>query len=189
MRRLLLLTALLSIAFVSIARPACFSYVYSRGGNNYTTLSHGSLEDVLRLQKRFSGTYLWAEVDGKQYLIRDAGILAEVAIAARPTEALGPDQRALHDRMRPLERQQDRLERELDALTDRDEDDDDLSAAERARMRRLESELRDIERELRHYEIEERELDRKEDAAEKIFDAKVKELIERAIERGLAERL
>jgi len=160
-----------------------FSYVYSRGGGAHSTISRGSLQDILRLQKRYSGAYLWAMRDGQEYLTRDAAVLDEVRRAASDLDALEPDQRALHNRMRPLERKQELLEKELDALTDAEGDHDT------ARIRQLENELHGIERELNPYEREEGRLDRRESELDRLFDAEVERIVERAIRSGVAKRV
>jgi Skp family chaperone for outer membrane proteins len=184
MRRLILLL-LLAVPLLAGDR---FSYAYSRPSGN-ATISKGSLEQVLKLRKRYTGEYLWARLDGRQYLIRDASALAEVRRAFVPLQQLEPYERALEAKMKPFEDQEERLESELDDLTDRDEDDDDLTAAEEARVRTLRAELRKLRLDLRAFEAEERELDEKEEALEVVFDAEVERIVKRAIRTGVAERL
>src|SRR5688572_15305301 len=166
MRRSLLFSFLLAVALSAFGGGRGFTYVYARGGGSTITLTHGTLDEVLRLQKRFSGTYLWARLSGREFLIRDAAMLAEVARAARPIEALEPDYRRLQGRMKPLERRQDQLEHQLDAIHDGEDGD-------RSSIRTLESQLRAIERELRVYEREEARLDRRQEVLEQTFDAAV----------------
>lgn len=189
MRRILLLSLLLlSLLAVTAFAGDRFRYVYSYGPDSQVVaLTHGSLEDVVRLQKRFSGVYLWASLDGRDYLIRDAALLDELRRAHAPIEALTPGMKALQNKMRPLERRQERLEDEYDKLSDAD--DDDLTAAERDRMRQLRGQLRDIERELRGYEQEEQRLDRREEELDVVFDDAVEQIVRRAIRNGLAKRL
>lgn len=187
MRRSLLFSFLLAVALSAFGGGRGFTYVYARGGGSTISLTHGSLDEVLRLQKRFSGTYLWARQSGREFLIRDAAVLAEVARAARPIEALEPDYGKLQDRMKPLERREDELEKKLDALHDADEEDED--EGDRARIRTLESQLRAVERELRVYEREEERLDRRQEALEQVFDAEVESIVKRAIAKGIAERV
>lgn len=162
-----------------------FSYVYQRADDS-ATISRGSLEEILRLKRRFTGTYLWARVDGRAYLIRDAAALAEMRKAFAPLEALTPHQRALRVKMKPVEQRRDRLERELDDLSDRD---DELTDAEHARMRELEQALRALEPELRKYEAQERDLDEREEALERVFDQEVERIVRRAVRAGVAERV
>ncbi|HUP60609.1 MAG TPA: hypothetical protein VNA69_09350 [Thermoanaerobaculia bacterium] len=164
-----------------------FSYVYSRAEGS-ATISRGSLKEVLRLKERFTGTYLWARLDGREYLIRDAAALAQVRTAFVPMEALRPPQRALHAKMRPIERRVDRLEREIDSITDRD-DDEELTDADRERLHVLKRDLREARRELRVYEDEERKLDEREEVLEKVFDAEIERIVKQAVRRGVAERV
>jgi chromosome segregation ATPase len=186
MRRILLACLLLLTAVTAGARQR-FSYIYSYGGNSYTTLSSGSVQDLVRLTKRFSGKYLWVSLDGREYLIRDPGVLAEVARGAAALEALEPGQRALHAKMRPLERRADRIEEQIDEITD--DDDHEERAEMRGRLRDLERQLRDVERELRGYEREEQKLDRREEEIERVFEAELEKIVERSIRNGVAERL
>jgi DNA repair exonuclease SbcCD ATPase subunit len=187
MRRSLVFSFLLAIGVCVFAGGRReFTYVYARGDGSATTITHGSLVDVLRLQKRFSGPYLWAHVDGNEVLIRDAAVLGEIARAARPMEALTPEYEALHKRMRPLERRESRLDDELDALSDKDDDESDV---DRERIRTLRSELRDIERELREYERQEERIDRRQEALERVFEEELEAIVKRAIRTGIAERV
>jgi len=188
MRRSLAFSFLLAVAVSAFGGGRrAFTYVYARGGGSSTTITHGSLDDMLRLQKRFSGAYLWARVDGNEVLIRDAAVLAEVARAARPMEALNPEYEALHKRMRPLERREERLDDELDALSDAD--DDDRTNRDAERIRALRSQLRDIERELREYERQEERIDRRQEALERVFEEELELIVKRAIRTGVAERV
>ncbi|HJQ39161.1 MAG TPA: hypothetical protein VKB93_18640 [Thermoanaerobaculia bacterium] len=178
MRRLILILLLA----VTASAGQRFSYVYSRGNN--AIISGGSVDDILRVHKRYSGPYLWVRSEGREYVMRDAGVLAEVNRAAAAMEAMEPEHRELKRKMKPLERKQDQLEDELDELYD-NEDDEKI---DRDRLRDLESQLRNVERELRVYEREEERFDRRHDQIEEAFDAELKRIVERAIRNGIAER-
>ena len=154
----------------------------SRGTN--TILSGGSVDDILRVHKRYSGAYLWVRSEGREYIIRDAGVLAEVNLAAVGMQAMEPEYRELNRKMKPLQRKQDQLEDELDDLYDDMED----KAVDHDRVRELENQLRNVERELRVYEREEERIDRRHDEIEKVFDAELKRIVDRAIRNGTAER-
>ena len=189
MRRTLFLFALLLTALSCFAKERDhFTYVYSRGGNDKISLSHGSLQSMLRIHKRFTGTYLWARLDGRDYLIRDAALLDEVSRAVAPLDALNAELKPLHEKMKPLERREDKIDRELDALTD-NEDDEKMTEATRARIRELERQQREVQRDLREYEREEERLDKKEDALDQAFDAEIRRIVERAVRSGVAERV
>ena len=163
-----------------------FSYAYIRPEGN-ATISRGDLRDVLRMRDRYRGeTILWARVDGREYVIRDATVLSEVRRAFGPLEALDPHQEALDAKMTPLESRVERLEREGDALSDAEEE---LSPDEEARLREIEKALRGLQRELRVFEEEERRLDRKEEALEKVFDAEIERIVRRSVRNGTAKTL
>ena len=187
MRRTIFALILFSAALSAAARSR-FTYIYAPTGANYT-ISKGSVDEIVKLNKRLSGAgpYLWVRLDGREYVIRDAGLLAEVERARAPLRALEPEQRELDRKMKPLEKREDRLENELDELTDRDEDDEELTAAERDRVRELRAQLRDLRREMRQYEREENELDRREDELDRVFDDEVERITERAIRNGIAQ--
>jgi hypothetical protein len=185
MRRMILLL-LLALPLFAADR---FSYVYSRPEGS-DTISRGSLEEVVRLKKHFgNGAYLWARLDGTEYMIRDAAVLDEVRVALRPLDALRPQQRSLQAKMHPLEQREERLESEMDAITDRRDDGERMSADDEARLDDLRRDLRDVRRELRVYEAEERTLDRREDELDKVFDAEIERIVRQAVRSGAARRL
>ncbi len=187
MRRTILLAGLLLTAVSAFARN--YTYVYSQGDHSHAVITRGSLENVLRVRRELSGTYIWVVRNGHEYVIRDAGLLGEVKKAFGPLQAFSPQQEALHAKMRPVERRADAIEREMDRLSDRDEDDDDLTPAEEDRLRQLRRRMREIEVELRQYEREESRLDNIEEELEEQFEAKLDKLIDRAFDTGLVERL
>ncbi len=184
MRRILLI---LLLALTASAGQR-FSYVYTRDSASNWTIARGNVDDIVRLKKRYNGAYVWAQVDGREYLIRDAAVLDEVRRAARPLEALEPEQRSIDRRIKPLERQQEKLEDELDDLTDKD-DDEALTAADHVRIRELRSQIRDLERQLRPLEQEERQIDQREEELDRVFDDEVERIVRRAIRLGTAERV
>jgi DNA repair exonuclease SbcCD ATPase subunit len=184
MRRLILLLLLA----VTASAGDRFPYVYSRDSSKHWTISRGNVEDIVRLTKRYSGAFVWARVDGREYLIRDAAVLDEVRRAARPLEELEPAQRSIERRMKPVERQQEKLEDELDQLTDK-ADDEALTAADHARIRDLRSQIRDLERQLHPLEQEERQIDEREEELDRVFDDEVERIVKRAIRLGTAERV
>jgi DNA repair exonuclease SbcCD ATPase subunit len=187
MRRTILLAGLLLTAVSAFARE--YTYVYTQGDHSRSVITRGSLENVLRVRRELSGTYIWVVRDRHEYVIRDPGILGEVKKAFGPLEAFSPQQEALRAKMHPVERRADAIEREMDRLYDRDEDDDALTAAEEDRLRQLERRFREIEVELRQYEREESRLDDIEERLEEEFEAKLDKLIDRAFDQGLAQRL
>jgi len=185
MRRTILIS-LLTLAALTAGAKQRFSYMYSSGKDTYT-ISSGSVQEIVRIHKRFSGEYLWARLDGRDYVIRDPAVLAEVRRVSSDLKALEPDQRALHTKMKPLERKQEKLEDEYDALADKDEDDE--TTVDRERMRELKAQLRDVERQLRVYEREESRLDRRSEELDKVFEEAVQKIVERAIRTGTASRV
>ena len=189
MRRTILGLLLILTALSATAKQR-FSYVYARNGSGDSTISitMGSVEDVVRLTKRYSGRYLWASLNGREYLIRDATMLNQVQYAARHMEALNAEQARLERRMKPVERRYERLAEELADRTDRD-DDEELTYAMRARIDELRDAMREVKRELRPLEEEERRIESRESGIERVFDAEIEKIVERAIREGTAERV
>jgi chromosome segregation ATPase len=164
-----------------------FTYVYNRG-DGVTSISRGSLEEILRLRKQLRGTYLWARIGRDGYIVRDAASLAEAERAFGPLRAHDQKLRALHEKLDPIQERAERLERRIDALTDLDEDED-LSAADRDRLHQYERQLRALEDELRKYEAEERKLEDREEELDRAVDVEIERIIRRAVRDGRAERL
>jgi len=189
MRRTLTLFALLLTALCCFARERDrFTYVYSRGSRGDVILTHGSVQELMRVRNRFSGQYIYASLDGREYLVRDAASLEEARRAIAPLDALQEEMEPLRKKMKPLEAREEKIEDELDALTDR-EDDERLTDDERDRIRELERQQREVERDLRVYEREEERIDRKEEALDKVFDEEIQRIVERAVRNGSAERV
>jgi predicted nucleic acid-binding Zn-ribbon protein len=162
-----------------------FSYVYTHPDGN-TLVSTGNLDEVLRLRKQLPRPSLWARIDGREYVVRDAAVLEEVEKAYGPLAALHGPMEELRTKMRRIEKREERLEDEADALSDSEEK---RSAAEETRLRELRRAFREIRDELRPLEIEERRLDDREEALSKVFDGEVERIVRRGVRSGTAERV
>jgi DNA repair exonuclease SbcCD ATPase subunit len=190
MRRIVFVSLLLLALTASGA--GSFSYLYSRDGNSIIS-GNIDVDRLLQINKRFPAPFLWARIDGKQYLIRDKTTLARVTAAFRDVDALHVEHERIERRMRPVEQREEELEDEMDGLSDALSDRDDLSRAERARMERRLDELtaliEPVQRQLRDLEREEEKLDQREEKLTAIAEREVQELVEDAIRRGLASRV
>lgn len=193
MRRPILLSLLLLLVAVTVAADD-FAYVFSRGGRALIS-GHIDLERIRSMEARYSngGEFLWARRNGRQYLIRDRATIAEARGAFVDADALHDDYERLAARMRPLEKKERELERQMDRLSDDISDRDDLTRAERRqmelRLRELEEQMRPIHRELRVLEEEEERLDQREEAIVAVAEQKLRQIIDRAVARGVAERI
>ena len=189
MRKLLLLLVVLA-ASTSGAEP--FSYIYKRGDHTHIR-SNGGLESMVALSKRWSGEFVWVKRGGRAYVIRDAGVLAEVRAAFADLHAYEPVLRAAEERLRPVERKMERLEERMDRIGDRLGDDDGLDRATRTdlekQLRRLELELEALERPYRSAERETDRMEREHDRLETIAEKRFEKIVVRAIERGKVERV
>jgi len=145
------------------------SYVLHFDRNGSTTMS-GSLEDFNAVRRTLSGDYLWIRHDGRAYVINDRERLAEAWGYFAPQRELRPQQRAIEDETRKLERESDRLE---------DMDDRALTRAEQARLDELHVRERELSR-------REKALDDREEELDRIAEAKLWQLVDRAIKEGTA---
>jgi hypothetical protein len=164
----------LTVAFLLIAAICNASqrdsYVLHFGRGNSTTIS-GSLEDSNAVRGSLSGDYLWIRHNGRAYVITDRARLAEAWDYFAPQRELGPKQRAVADETR-------KVERESDALEDA-QDDHALTRAEQVRLEELHAQERELSR-------REQALDDREEELDRIAEAKLWQLVDRAIREGAA---
>lgn len=146
------------------------SYVLHFGGNRDSVTISGSLEDFNAIRGSLDGDYLWVRHSGKSYVITDHARLAEVWGYFAP-------QRELRPKQKEVEAETKRLEKESDALEDLD--DRELTSAEQSRL----DDLRVKERELSRRE---QALDDREEELDRIAEAKLWQLVDRAIRVGVA---
>ncbi|MEA2336280.1 MAG: hypothetical protein QOE82_287 [Thermoanaerobaculia bacterium] len=168
-RSLTLVVALLLAATIANASRRD-SYVLHFGRSNSTTIS-GSLEDFNAVRGTLSGDYLWVRHNGRAYVITDRARLAEAWDYFAPQRELRPEQKAVADETRKLERESDRLE---DA-----QDDRQLTRAEVARLDELHAQERELSR-------REQALDDREEELDRIAEGKLWQLVDGAIREGAA---
>jgi chromosome segregation ATPase len=181
-----LATLLVLVTALAASAADRFTYIYRPDVNSRVLHLRGDISALDRvLPKLATGPYLWVRLDRREYVIRDATVLAEVKKTFASLDVFERERRAVARKMKPVEQRAEGLEDQIDALTDRD---DDLSAEEEQRLRALEQELRAAERELRPLEAQERELDRREEALEAVAEEALEKIVERAIRMGAAAR-
>jgi len=164
------------------------TYVLVLGDSNTLRTSGVNLDRAIELRDQYGSQFLWVKRGGVRYLIRDRATIDQIDRLFDETQSMRPDMDRLHDRMRPVERRETELEHKIDAISDRDEDDEEISAADQARLHDLERELRDVEAKLRVFEREEEALDKKMDAAEQEAERRMVPIVDEAIRKGLAKR-
>src|SRR5687767_13592024 len=145
---LLLLCATLTLS------AAEMSYVFKRGDRSYIVTGNMPIKGIGSVTKRWSGDFLWAKINGREYLIRDDATLAEARRAFVQVEANQEQYHALEAKMKPVERRHRILERQHDELTDSlsNEPERYTAAEEREmerRIREIGEKMRPIEAELR----------------------------------------
>jgi chromosome segregation ATPase len=179
--RFRLLALLLVIAAVAVAgTPDRFAYIYKRGNESMMRIN-GSLEHYQRIAKRWSGEYIWVNRGGKQYLIRDAAVLAEARGAFAQMEALEPAVRAAEEKLRPIEQKAEAIEERIEEMDDDPSLEAKLLQAER-QLQAMEGELQTAEAAVERLDAE---LERREEIAEKNFE----KIVLRAIDAGKAQRV
>lgn len=169
MRRLLLLFAILALGGAA-AWERGDAYVL-RAGRTDVTRSSSSVRELVALRKRLAGVpaYLWVRLGPREYLIRDAAVLREAVALWAPIDALQPEQDAVGEEQR-------RLDRRIDAI----EDQAAVPAAGELEALRGRNEV--VSR-------RERELDDQEEALERVAEANLRALVDAAIRAGRAEAL
>ncbi|HKR64829.1 MAG TPA: hypothetical protein VJZ00_13940 [Thermoanaerobaculia bacterium] len=188
--RIRLTLLLLVLAFTAAAEER-FSYVFNQGGRS-TIRANGSIESAVRLAKKWSGDFIWVREDGREYLIRDANVLAEAKAAMAVLEPFERAVRTAEKKVQPYEDQLDEIERKSDDLSDKLGDDEDLSDSEResleAKLRDVEEQMHDIEARMHGLEKELESAERDMDAREEEAEKNLEQVIRRAIRNGLASR-
>jgi hypothetical protein len=180
MRRLLLPLLLLATTATAAGRFS-FTYVYKSGDQSHLRSNGGDIDTLVKTSKRWKGEFVWLQREGREYLIRDAGVLSAVAAAFAEMHAFEPRLRAAEEKRRPIEAKMEVVEERLDRLTDEDGDERARRAAERE-LQAIEGQHRVAEREAEKLEAE---MDRLEAVAERKFE----QIVLKAIEAGKAQRL
>jgi chromosome segregation ATPase len=189
MRTLFLFLVMLA---TSLTGAEQFSYIYKQGDHTHIR-SNSGIEQMVSLSKRWTGEFVWLKRNGRQYLIRDAAVLAQVRAAFADLHAYEPKVRAAEESLRPLERKMERIEERMDELSDRLGDDEELDEATRVGLERklaqAEREFNELERSYRPAERENERMEREHDRLEKIAEEKFEKIVFRAVEEGKAERV
>ena len=158
---------------IIFATVAMFShkdaYVISIGNNS--TISGASVREIEAAVKRFPGKSIWVKRGGREYVIVDETTQRQVLALFAPQRALEPEQEAVN-------REESRLDHEIDEL----EDQDRLTAAEKDRLSELRAQMKVVSR-------RERELDKREQELEREAERQFWSLIDGAIRSGLAKPL
>jgi len=160
------LTATLAGALLSVASPASAcdadesdaSFILREADGS--TKMIGSLSDLKAVQRALQGDrkiVLWTRIDGDAYVISDPTTLARA--------------RAIFERDNGLDARQEALEREMDALHDREQADGDA-----------------IEREEEALDRRQEALDDEQDRASDAMSLDLETLVRQAIQSGKAQR-
>ena len=179
-RRFIALCLLLAAATVALAHDGdSMSYILKRGDSTRIVNLHWS--DAQRFETR--GDFLWVELDGRGYLIRDERVLDQADRIFAPYRAISSERRELKNRARSLRQEQRSIERDLRNAerqarrADREADTRDLER----QMERLEPRMQDLERDLER-------LDARRDEARRVAEREFERLVQDAIRGGRAEQ-
>ena len=156
------------------------SYVLIHGSTN-VMMTGGNVKLPVALAKRseYGRDFLWFRTRDGAYLIRNEGTLERIDHLFDAAKALDPEVERVRVKLRPLEKRESELDRQIDAL---DEDGRD-----RERVRDLQREMRDVEARLRVLEREEEEVDRRRDAREAEAERQLFPILVDAIHSGVAQ--
>ncbi|HYO78259.1 MAG TPA: hypothetical protein VE010_17495, partial [Thermoanaerobaculia bacterium] len=75
--RLLAALVLTAAATTLAAADRLDSYVYKRPDGTSIMRINGSLGDIKSIAKRYGNEFIWAKEGNRQYVVKDAGVLAE----------------------------------------------------------------------------------------------------------------
>lgn len=179
------------LAGVLSAGDRGMSYIYKRGEGLYTRISGSAIDRIGAVAKKYGNEFVWVRVGGRNYVIRDAATLAEVRNAFREVEAMEPSLHEAEKRMKPFEKQMEDVEERLDSLGDR-LDDDSLSDSARdaieQKMHAAEKDMHAIEKQMEGVERELERIEKESEKREAVAEDRFEAIVERAIERGVAER-
>jgi prefoldin subunit 5 len=164
---------------------AALTYVLVHGSHNIISGTNVSIESALVKRDVYGSDFLWFRSKGQGYLIRDQATLERIDRLFDPERALDPEAERIRTELRPLERRESELDREIDALTDRDEGPE-LSAAEEQKLDRLRQEMGGLHSKMRVLERQEEEVDRKRDALEAQAEQQMVPILEDAVRSGVA---
>ena len=164
MKKLLPFVMLLALPSIASPREA---YVLCTGATEkiFTTMA---IKPMVRLKKRYGCEFLWAERDGRGWLIRDEEFLEKADALFAPLNALKPEQHAVEQEERELDREEERL-------------DDREDRASRERLREIHAKQHDVA-------ARERALDEREEELERVAERQLWSMIDTAIRKGVAKR-
>ena len=166
MRRTILLLAVLVLTTAGTWRRGD-AYVLHRG-DDQVSMTSTTIQQLSALMRRLGNEpYFWTRIDGREWVIRDEAFLRQATELWAPVKALKPELKALSAEER-------RLDRRLDAISDGD------ATAAPGEREQLRDRYRVVERRMR-------ELDEREEALEKVIEAKLRDLVDDAIRDGRAK--
>ncbi len=167
------------------------SYVFQRGDRSHLH-ANGSVETAVQIARKWDGDFIWVKADGRQYLIRNAAVLAQASDAFRELDAFQPVMHEAEQKVAPFEARMDEIERRMDDLSDQ-LDDDELSEARRhaleAKLHDVEQEMRGVESRMHAVEQQLETIERQMDVREQAAEAKLEGIIRNAIRSGLSTKV
>jgi prefoldin subunit 5 len=128
---------------------------------------------------------MWFKKDGREYLIRDGMTLDRIEGLFEPERAYEPEAKRVRRELRPLERRESELDRQIDALTDRDEGPR-LTADEEDRLRDLRREMNEVQKQMRVLERQQDAIEHTRDALEADAERRMLPILDEAVRSGVA---
>lgn len=184
--------ALLLAAALGLPAGDRMNYIYKNGDRSTMRINGAWSKRLGEVVRKYGNEFVWVQTNGRSYVIRDAATLAEVRAAFRDCEALEPSMREVERRMKPFEDEMETIEERVDTLGD-SLDDEDLTDRTRQsiedKLAVAEREMADVERRMAGIEREMEKIEKEMERVEKIAEARFEQVVERAIDRGIAERV
>ena len=193
-RLLALLVLVVTVAAASFAASGKMNYIYKRGSNTWMRIDGNlrSFERIVKKYEKYSPELIWVEQNGREYVITSVPVLEEARKLFGEMDAKAKPLRAVEARLRPHEREMEKVEEQLDTLSDSFDDEDLPESRRRAieeKIQAAEKQMRAVEERMR---VVERELERLEKEMEKheaVIEARFEQLVDQAIRQGKAERV
>lgn len=166
------------------------AYILARG--DHSSSMNCSMQDLRKMRRKLSGSFLWFRRSGDAYVIRDPATLEAAWFLFAPLDDLEPERAELRQRQDQLEQKERALEEEeedLDRIADRLSDAGENGRKERdleQKQRALEERQHELEEQQRREEVSEQALEAREEEIEREAEAELWRLFDRAIGDGVA---
>jgi hypothetical protein len=184
MKRFALIAVLCICAASGAAKQRSDGYILCLDAE--TRISSLDVQTLVAVDESLHCPVLWVRRDGRRFEIRDPSILARAAEAVRPLTKVNKEYETFQSRARPAYKEEEDLDREIDAIEDAVEKGEHPAEA---RLGELQGKRRELAQRLRAVEAEDREIDARQERAEAVFERILDGIIDEAMRAALARRI